>query len=165
MAKGEEIDLDAAPAGASNKKLIIIMAIIMVVAVAAAVGITLFLVGGSQGGGCAEEVVEAPKVATYIPMKAMTVGFTDNGPAKFLQIEIALMTYNPEVEVLIQTHMPVLRNDILNTLAGASYAQLSSAEGKEQMRSDLLTLTQKILSELEGVNGVDGIYFTKLIMQ
>ena len=164
MAEEEEVELEEAPP-ASNKKLIIIMAIIMVVAVGAAVGITLLLVSGSSNQAQMEEVVEVPSEAIYIPMKAMTVGFSDNGPAKFLQIQISLMTYNPEAEVLIKTHMPVIRNDVLNLLGTTSYAQLSNAAGKEQMRGEILTMTQKILSELEGINGVDGIYFTKLIMQ
>jgi flagellar protein FliL len=163
MAQEDEVELDDAPP-ASNKKLVIIMVVIMLIAVGAAVGVTLMLVGGNSSAP--QEVEEPPpSEAIYIPMKPMTVGLNDNGPAKFLQIQISLMTYSSDAEEMIRMHMPVIRNDILNRLGSVTYKNASSAQGKEALRGELLTLTQKIISELEGINGVDGIYFTKMIMQ
>ncbi len=162
----KEVDLDALDGGkpASNKKLIIIMVIVMLVAIGASVGVTLMLVGGEQT--VEDEIVEeAPKDATYIPLKAMTVTFPEGSPAQFLQIEITLMSYNPESADLINTHMPLIRNDVLNLLGGATFEKMSANEGKEEMRGQLLTQLQKLMMGIEGTEAIDAVYFTKLIMQ
>lgn len=165
-----ELELDGA-AKSSKKKLIMIIAgavVGLLIIIGASVGVTLMLVGGDSKSSGGDEMAEekvVPKDAIYIPVKTMTVNFADKGVAQFLQVDVSVMTYDPEVVELVKTHMPIIRNDMLNLLGAQTYKDISTSDGKEGMRIKLLLIVQKILMEQEEREGIEGIYFTKLIMQ
>ena len=168
--KDGELELDGA-AKSSRKKLIMIIvgAVVgLMIIIGASVGVTLMLVGGDSqqsGEDAAEEAQVIPKDAIYIPVKTMTVNFADKGAAQFLQIDISFMTYEPELVDLIKSHMPIIRNDMLNLLGSQRYKEISTSDGKEALRIKLLLIVQKILMEQEEREGIEAIYFTKIIMQ
>lgn len=163
-----ELDEEAKP---SKKKLILIIvgAVVgLMILIGATVGVTLMLVGGDTQQSGEDAAVEAKVVlkdALYIPVKTMTVNFADAGPAQFLQIDISFMTYNPELVDLVKVHMPIIRNDMLNLLGTQTYKEVSTSDGKESLRIKLLLIVQKILMEQEEREGIEAIYFTKIIMQ
>ncbi|MCW8888821.1 MAG: flagellar basal body-associated FliL family protein [Gammaproteobacteria bacterium] len=167
-----DLELDG-PAKSSKKKLIIIIVAAVLglaVIIGGTVGLTLMLVdGGSDaqqaGEEAAAEEVVVPKDAVYIPVKTMTVNFADKGAAQFLQVDISIMTYDAELIDLIKAHMPVIRNDMLNMLGAQTFKDVSTPDGKEALRTKLLLIVQKILQEQEAREGIEAIYFTKIIMQ
>lgn len=168
--KDGELELDGA-AKSSKKKLILIIvgAVVgLMIIIAASVGVTLMLMGGDSSQSGEDAMVEekvVPKDALYIPVKTMTVNFADKGAAQFLQININLMTYEPEIVDLVKAHMPIIRNDMLNLLGTQTYKEVSTSDGKEALRIKLLLIVQKILMEQEEREGIESIYFTKIIMQ
>ena len=166
--KSGELELDK-PAKPSKKKLILIIvgAIVgLLIVVGATVWVTLMMVDSdSQKAGGSAEAKVVPKDAIYIPIKTMTVNFADKGAAQFLQIDLSIMTYDPEIVDLVKAHIPIIRNDMLNLLGSLSYNDVATSEGKEALRTKLLLIVQKILMEQEEREGVEAIYFTKIIMQ
>ncbi|MDH3353798.1 MAG: flagellar basal body-associated FliL family protein [Chromatiales bacterium] len=142
----------------------------LLIIIGGTVGLTLMLVGNgsdAQGGGdtASTEKKVIPKDALYVPVKTMTVNFADKGVAQFLQLDMSIMTYDPELIDLINVHMPVMRNDMLNLLGTQTFKDVSTSEGKESLRIKLLLIVQKVLMEQEEREGVEAIYFTKIIMQ
>jgi len=169
----EELELDEGAKPSRRKLILIIVAAVLgfLIIIGATVGITLMMVGGSsdsaqQAGGeeMAEEMV-VPKDAIYIPVKTMTVNFAEKAAAQFLQIDLNIMTYDPELVVLVKAHMPVIRNDMLNLLGSQTYKDISTSDGKESLRASLLLIVQKIMMDQEEREGIEAIYFTKIIMQ
>ena len=165
-----ELELDEAVKPSRKKLILIIVGAIvgLMIIIGASVGVTLMMVGGDSQQSAAEaEAKVLPKDAIYIPVKTMTVNFADagTGAAQFLQVDISLMTYEPELVDLAKSHMPIIRNDMLNLLGAQTYKDVSSAEGKEALRAKLLLIVQKILMEQEEREGIEAIYFTKIIMQ
>ncbi len=163
MAKEELDDLDAKQG--SNKKLIIIIALVGLVLIGASVGLTIFLLGDKGGE---EEVVEETVLSQpiYLPLEKMVINFTDKGPARFLQVEMQVMSRDQAVLDAVTAHMPVIRNDLLVLLGGVTYEQVSSQEGKEALREQLLEHIQSILAEhAEIESGLEGVYFTSFVMQ
>ncbi|MBF0218738.1 MAG: flagellar basal body-associated FliL family protein [Gammaproteobacteria bacterium] len=157
-----EVDLDAK---GSNKKLIIIMSVVMLVMMGASAGITFFLFGGG-GGTAAPAVEEAVVLETYyVELDTITANLIEKRPARHVQIEAQLMTFSPTVAELLKVHMPIIRNNLNILLAEPSYEQLRTPEGKEKLRKGMLEIAQKALKEQEAMDGVEAIYFTKLIMQ
>ncbi len=168
MAK-EEMDLDSTEKSPKKKLILIIGGVIgLLVVIGGSVGVTLMMVE-SEGQQSAEATAAKalPKDALYIPVKTMTVNFADagTGPAQFLQIDISFMTYEAEVIDLVMAHMPIIRNDMLNLLGTQGYKDISTVEGKEALRSNLLLIVQRILKEQEEREGIETLYFTKIIMQ
>lgn len=166
MAEKEDLDLDVKPAS-GNKKKIIIIALVGLLLVAAGIGGTLMLLGGGEGEESAAtegEEVQVPK-AHYLGLKNMVVNFAQKGSAKHLQVEMQLMAHDPEVLKAVEEHMPAVRNDILVLLSSQNHEQLSSREGKELLRGELLAAVQKIVKENAGLDGPQAVYFTNFVMQ
>jgi flagellar FliL protein len=167
----EELELDQAAKPSKKKLILIIVGAVLglLIIIGASVGLTLMLMGGDDGQQAGEEGVVEEKVvvkeALYIPIKTMTVNFADKGAAQFLQLDLSIMTYDPELTPLIDAHMPVIRNDMLNLLGSQTYKEVSTSEGKEALRGSLLLIVQKILMDQEAREGIEAIYFTKIIMQ
>lgn len=166
MAESEEdLDLDSKPA--SNKKTIIIMAVVGLLIIAISVGLTIWLVSGGDKGGAAEseDTEEVVKQAQYLPLETMVVNFADSRKARYLQVDLQLMAYDPVVLKAVESHMPAVRNDILVLLGGQSYEQVSTREGKQQLQQQILDMVNTILKQQAGVAGIQAVYFTNFVMQ
>lgn len=163
--ESEDLDLDAKPA--SNKKLIIIMAVVGLLVVGVSIGLTIWLLSGdSKGGEEGAATEETVKKAEYLPLETMVVNFADGRMARYLQVDIQLMAYNPEVLKAAEENMPVIRNDILVLLGSQTYEQMSTREGKEKLRQQILEAVNRILKQQAGEKkGVEAVYFTNFVMQ
>lgn len=163
MAEKEEIDLDEKKPPKSKKNLII-YSLLGILLVGFATSTTLLFLGMGKGGG--EEVPKGPPPAVYFPLESMVVNFSDNGPARFLQVDIQLMTRDETVISAVQQHMPVIRNDVLLLLSGQSAAEIGTLAGKEKLRNQVRDAVQRILATHAGMHtGVEAIYFTSFVMQ
>lgn len=163
----EDLDLDARPAS-GNKKKIIILAIVAVVLIAIVAGVAMMMLGGGGEESEGEEAVVEESATTetyYLALDNLVVNFAQKGGAKFLQVKMELMAHDPEVLKAVEEHMPVIRNDILVLLGSQNAAQLSSREGKEQLRAELLAAVQKIVKANAGLKGPQAVYFTNFVMQ
>lgn len=163
MAESEDLDLDVTPAS-SNKKLIIIMALVGVLLIAGSVGLTVWLVGGDKADE-AETAEETVAKAQYLALQTMVVNFAQKGPARYLQVDIELMAHQAEALTAVEEHMPVIRNDILLKLGSQSYENVSTREGKEKLRQEILDAVNRILKVQTDKQSIQAVYFTNFVMQ
>ena len=107
-----------------------------------------------------------PKVSIYYkfdpPFVVNLQGQTGN---RFLQVTIEAMTYDQAVTADIEQHMPIIRNNVVFLLGSISYEQLSTLEGKQKLRADILAEIQKVLKEKTGKPGIEEVYLTSIVMQ
>jgi flagellar protein FliL len=155
--------LDAAPAPASNTKLIIIMGSAMLLVVLIAVGVTVWLLGGKESSSASQE--PAIRSPLYLSLDKFTSNFPAGSGARFLQVDIQLMSYSQAVLDKVDDHMPVIRNDILVLLGGVTFEQVNTLEGKEALRQKLLESIRATLLNSAGVEGLEQVYFTHFVMQ
>lgn len=171
MAEKEDLDLDAEKPSAGGKKKLILIIIAAVLLIGLSVGLTLLLVGGgddaSEGaeGDAVEETALTKPI--YLPLEKITVNLSQQGKAKFLQVEIQLMSRQQKVLDAVSVHMPVIRNDMLVLLASQPSEKLASLEGKEQLRQEIAAKIQSVLSQQEPdlKGSIEAVYFTRFIMQ
>ncbi len=170
-----------AAGGGSSKKIMVIVLVAVLATAGITGGVVYFMFGGDKGAAKEEHVVEAPKKPIYIPIKAFNSNLTDGGPAKVMQIEFTLMSYQPELTAVVERHMPSLRNEILNYLSTVTYQDAASVEGKTRMKTHLKQSIEKQLLELEGPikdpaakdqehdpgkpPKLEAVYITRLVMQ
>ncbi len=95
----------------------------------------------------------------------LVVSFQDQGSMRFLQVTVEVMGRDEGTIKAVQTHMPVIRNNLLNIFSGHGFADLISRDGKEAMRKECLTEVQRILKENTGKPGVEDLYFTSFVVQ
>ena len=113
-----------------------------------------------------EEIEMPPQPAIYVPLDPpFVVNFEGDGRVRFLQISAEAMTRHQEVVELVQKHMPVIRNNLVLLFSSQTYENLSTLEGKEQLRGEALQELQNILEQESGEPGVEALYFTSFVMQ
>lgn len=156
-----EIDLDAKKT-VQGKRPLLLYLIIGVLALGLGAAVTLLMVrSGEQAAANAVQV----KPALYLPLRPLVVNFSEKGPARFLQVELQVMARDQAVLSAVETHMPAIRNDILFLLGSQTYDTVSTREGKEALRLQILQAIQRILEQNQFVTGVENVYFTSFVMQ
>ena len=115
-----------------------------------------------------EEAVEPPaKPAIYTSLHPpLIVNFKDQfGDSHFMQMTLEVMARDQEVINAVREHVPVIRNDLILLYASAMYEEVTTREGKEKMLADGLAEVQRIMTDRIGEPGVEGLYFTGLVIQ
>ncbi len=100
----------------------------------------------------------------------LVVSLQENGSMRFLQVTVEAMARDEASIKAVQTHMPVIRNNLLNVLGGKTLAELTSRYGKEAIRKECLAEVQKIVKANEPADAehpvaVEDLYFTSFVVQ
>ena len=93
------------------------------------------------------------------------VSFEDRSAIRFLQVTVEVMARDEESIIAVQTHTPVIPNDLLMLMGGRTLSDLTKTEGKESLRQAALVEVQRILTENTGKPGVEDLYFTSFVVQ
>lgn len=121
--------------------------------------------GDAEGGDAAVEG-DKKHPATYVSLEPpFVVNFEGNSPARFLQINVEVMTRKAEYAEHIKKHMPVIRNNLVLLFGSQTHDKVNTLKGKEDLRQLALTEVQKILEEETGDAGIEALYFTSFVMQ
>jgi len=170
----EELDLDVK--GGSNKTMIVLIVLAVLLLLVGGVGGYVLLTNGEEEekkekNQADEATAPDVKPALYFAIKPeFTVNFADSSKARFLQLSITLMARDDRAFAMVEKHMPIVRDDIINMLAEKSFEQLNSAEGKQKLANEILASVQRVIEEeikhTEIVlPGIEAVYFTSFVMQ
>lgn len=155
--------------GAPKKKPLLLIIIGAVVLLGAGAGGAFFLLGGEKSDEAAQtEVAEQEKVKppVYYPLDPpLVVNFEQGARARYLQITLEVMAREKQVIEDLKIHMPVVRNNLNLLFSSQDYQQISTREGKEELRNAALLEVQKVMEEHTGKPGVEAVYFTSFVMQ
>ena len=130
-----------ADAPKSNKKLIIIGAVV-VLAIAGAGG-WYFM----QSKSSEHEVVkaEAHKEPIFIPLETFTVNLQREEADQFLQINITLKVFEPELVEKIKAVLPEIRSKLNLLLSSKRPSELAQAEGKKKLAAEIAVEANNVL--------------------
>ncbi len=121
-------------------------------------------VSGEENASTGEEgastgVVTAPTQLISLP--ALTINLADTGTTRYLRIGIDIEVSNPDAVPLIESQTPKIRDAIIILLSGKTYAELSTADGKFQLKNEIASRINQII----GVPRVLQIYYTDFVVQ
>jgi len=154
---------EATPPKKGNKKLIIIIAAVLAVVLLGGGAAVLMMKknaaaeeaaaaeeegeDGGQAQGKANKAAKAgPKaVPVFVPLDPFTVNLADRDSERFAQVGITLEVADPAVEAQIKSFMPVIRNNILLSLADNTATDLMGREGKAQLAKRIQIETSRAL--------------------
>jgi flagellar protein FliL len=183
MAKAKEEAVEPEEKKGGGKGLIIaLIAIIVLLLVGVAVMATLMLTsgGGSESPKAEQPEQEVmqysptfkqyaqPKPGTppaYMEMK-FVVNFRGEGRARFIAVDLNIMSRYPEVMVDMEHLRPILQNDIQMLLRQVTYTEISADDGQEVVRQRILEATRKV-AEDNGIfpDLVANIFITRFVTQ
>lgn len=116
--------------------------------------------GGGHGPATA-------KIETfYLPIDPpFIVNFTHLGALRYLQISLEVMY--PERVLLdqVNAHMPAIRNALILLLSDQPYEKLSTLEGKEELRKEMVAAVNSIIYQGEAVRHPGQMFITNFVMQ
>lgn len=119
-----------------------------------------------EGEAEAEEKEEPKGPPLYFAIEpSLVASLSDGGVMRFVQIDIQLMSHDPEVIPVVEAHDPRIRNDLLMLLSAQELATLKTREGKDALRKEALAEVQKVLKEVTKKKGVEDLFFTGFVIQ
>ena len=163
--EGMEGEEGAESAKGGGKKGLIITLVLLLVLGGGGFAAWKMLAGKSDAADKKEEVVKLPP--RYINLDPpFVVNFEAEAMVRCLQVTVGAMTRDLEIEKMIKDNDPRVRNDLLMILGNQNYASVSTAEGKEALRTRCLEAIRTIVKEMGGdPKKVEALYFTAFVMQ
>jgi len=153
--------------GKGGKKKIIIMIVGALLLMGISVGATVMLLGGgsAQEEVAAEEAEPDKGDPVYIGLKPFTFNLAPADPVGFLQLEIQVLTYADEVSSDLETHRPLIRNNLTLLFGQQKSIDLRSPEGKQGLQKKVHESVQQVINKYGTGGEVDNIFFTNFVMQ
>jgi flagellar FliL protein len=113
---------------------------------------------GETGASPAEELV---KIGPIHPLDTFIVNLADEGGARYLRVTMNLELKDKDAVALVQERLPLVRNGVLMLLPAKKYADISTVEGKDALRYELVAKLNSFLKP----DSVANIYFTEFVVQ
>lgn len=148
------------------------------------IGLVALVAAGAAGGGAwffasrnaspakpetkaAPDASKVPAPAQYFalepPFVVNLIGSA--GGARYLQVEVQLMTRDPESLKAIELHAPALRARLLMLFAQQNAEELITRAGKEKLQAQALAEVRKLMKAETGKPGAEQLLFTSFVMQ
>lgn len=163
-----ENDLEEGSEKKSSKSLIIMIVVAVILFLAGGGASFYFLSGDSveTETEVVEEEDEPVREAVYYDFgKSLIVNFPKGSSASLIQISVTLLVEDDETIETLKKHEPMMRNNLLMAISAKGSANLMTREGKEALRSDMLTEIGHVMEKMTGKNKVQEIFFTTFVMQ
>lgn len=99
-------------------------------------------------------------IGQLIPMETFLVNLAGSRGGKLARINMELEISNAEVQEEIDKRKPQIRDIIIILLSSKNFAQVSSREGKEQLRNEIRDTVNPFLTKGQ----IKRVYFTEFIL-
>lgn len=162
----------ATPAGGKARRIALIAVAVLLLLALAGGGAMMLL---ARGQAADEAEAEAP--ASAAPAAAVEPHYLSLAPpfvvnfqsasarARFLKVELDVMTHDAAHLPEVEKHMPAVRNAVVLLLSRQTYDELMAHEGKERLRAEVLAEIRRVLEAQAGAPIVEDVYFTSFVMQ
>jgi len=109
----------------------------------------------------------AENIPKYFSMDKNVVNLRNTKKAKFLAVDFKFMSYYPQlVEVEMEHLRPILKNDIDRLLRNQSYDNLSTPDGPDVLREEILKVGRAILEDHKLYPDLlEDVYLDKFVIQ
>ena len=142
-------------------------------------GVLLLLAGGAGGMAYKVLVLDATPAGdeasgevaladpVYVELRpAFVINLADADSSRFLQVEVDLMSRDPEAPMHVEQHMPAIRHQVVMDLSSRGYTELRSIDGKTTALASIRDRVNRILEDNTGRAGVvEDVYFSSFVMQ
>ena len=148
-------DPQVSPAPRNWKKLSL-LAVVLALVLGAAGGIFIWLRPPHS-----TSAAESSSVQSTLALETFVVNLSGSGERAYLRVGISLGLSHALGRDKDEVPMAQVRDTVLSVLSSAQPAQLLQAEGKRQLKAELLHALQERVPQL----GVEDVYFTEFLVQ
>lgn len=117
----------------------------------------------NKAAHAAKSAVQASKsdIGPIFSMDTFIVNLVDPHGKRYLKLRLEFELNVEEVRMEVDRRMPQLKDTILTLLSSKTYEDVSSLEGKLQLRAELMSMLNRYLQ----TGSITNIYFTEFIVQ
>lgn len=145
----------------SHKNLYVVIGIIVLALIGGGVAYTLLAGGKKSSHEAAKDVKEEKKEAksVLVALDSFVLNLSDQG--RFLKITMQFELAEAANQALMADKTPQIRDTVITLMSSKSVESVSSAEGKLQLKDELLLRANQTV----GKDIFKNLYFTEFIMQ
>ncbi|MBX2883468.1 MAG: flagellar basal body-associated FliL family protein [Granulosicoccus sp.] len=110
-------------------------------------------------------VVTATEVFYHYIQPEFIVNFRGRERPRTLMVEITVSSYVEDSLELLSKHSPELRNNLLLVMAEKKGTELTTLEGKNQLREEVKDSLNQLMKKHSGIMAIDDVYFTRFVLQ
>ena len=163
--KEEEKDSKEERSKRSFSKYIILGVLVMVLGVGGFLGWNIFFKGAkteAQVSATNPKQLEKKETSSY-PLDSFIVNLMDKSGSgkRYLKIGMILEIASQEQGVVVDKYKPQIRDTILLLLSSKSFRDISTMEGKLELKQEILSRINQYLGDVI----VSRIYFTEFVVQ
>ena len=156
-----------------SSKLLMMIIIVVLAFVLGGGGAAFFIMTmydhGSGSDGQAQKALEQAskpvKTFYYNLSKPLIVDFPRDSSAQLIQVSLSFLVDGQTTLEALKKHDPMIRNNLLMLLSAEDPDSLNTWEGKDQLRTRILTEVGSVLTKMTGENHVKEVFFTAFVMQ
>jgi len=104
---------------------------------------------------------EQPDIGPLYSIGTMIVNLADKGGKRYLRVNMELELSHPEVAEEIEKRLPLIRDSILMVLSTKTYEDISTTDGKNELRNELV----KSLGKFFMAGNIVNVFFTEFVVQ
>lgn len=156
-----------APAGGRSKKLLIIAVAAALVLGGAGSAWFFFKKPSAEHGKAQAKQNALPKPAQYFAMDpafVVNLDGADDGP-RYLQLEVQLVTRDPEQFKQVQDNAPAIRAHLLMLFSQVQAKDIADIAGRKKLQAAALAEAQKRMAAETGRKCIDDLLFTSFVTQ
>lgn len=167
--KEENAQVAAAPAPRkkSMAKIVLVAALALVLAGGGVAGGLILLRGKSSESASEPEPTPEPSQTfrsfgeIYEINPPFTVNLSDSSGRRYLKLSVGLELAEGVLAQDIDKRLPLIRDALVILLSGKKLEDISTAEGKEQLKQEILLRVEQFL----GPDAVNNVLFTEFLVQ
>jgi flagellar FliL protein len=145
--------------GPPKKMLILIGALILLLGVGGYFGYSLFVVGKDKTAKAAQKDNKSKEKTVLVSLEPFILNLSD--PGRHLKVALQFELIDGKDEVKVKETTPKLRDMIIMLLSSKSVDSVSSAEGKFQLKDEILLRANQVMDK----ELFKSVYFTDFVMQ
>jgi flagellar protein FliL len=165
MAKEKAPETDAAPPGKPGRKRslkkILILALLGLVLAGGGLVAYIVMVDEPPTGKEAHASQSAAKHRVNMPLEPFLVNLADRETRRYLKLKVELEVDDEATVKELEKSLPRIRDTLILLLSGKTYLDLSSFEGKQQLKNEIKTR----VTALPGGKKVSDVFFTEFVAQ
>jgi len=109
----------------------------------------------------AEDEDDISKIGPKYPLETMIVNLSDPGGNRYLRVTMELELNEPVLEGELNLRVPQIKDSLLMIISTKAIKEINSAEGKNNLRSEIITNLNNLLKS----GSITNIYFTEFVIQ
>ncbi len=153
-------ETSSAPKTGKVKKILLLVSLVLFLG-AGGLAYLIFSDDAGSSGASGPSAQVSSSERFIMPLEPFLVNLADRDTRRYLKLKVELELDQEKSSKELEKSLPHIRDALILLLSSKAYADISTAEGKGQLKNDIL----QRLAAIPGGRKVKHVYFTEFVAQ